>query len=112
MGSVRIAPRRDTGRPEGRNVRCSGFFSDTHKLAEALDRLGIAYTWHKVVPFIGKLDPDAVVADKHDVVMFGSYSLWRTAATEGIGLASSRFAPSSRRRPGIHISSTAQTHGS
>ncbi|MBY3432877.1 ATP-grasp domain-containing protein [Rhizobium laguerreae] len=58
-------------------------FSDTHMLAEALDRLGIAYTWHKVVPFIGRLEPEAVVRDKRDVVMFGAYSLWRTAAAEG-----------------------------
>lgn len=58
-------------------------FSDTHKLAEALDRLGIVYTWHKVIPFIGKLDPQPVVADKNAVVMFGAYSLWRTAAAEG-----------------------------
>ncbi|MBY3157258.1 ATP-grasp domain-containing protein [Rhizobium laguerreae] len=58
-------------------------FSDTHMLAETLDRLGIAYTWHKVVPFIGRLEPEAVVSDKRNVVMFGAYSLWRTAAAEG-----------------------------
>jgi hypothetical protein len=58
-------------------------FEDTDKLAEALDSVGIAYTWHKVVPFIGKLDPEAIVPDKHHVVMFGQYSIWRTAATEG-----------------------------
>jgi len=32
-------------------------FDDTRKLAEALDRLGISYTWHRVVPFVGELIP-------------------------------------------------------
>lgn len=58
-------------------------FEDTHKLASALDRMGLAYSWHKVVPFVGLLDPPAVVADKNAVVMFGSYSMWRTAKKEG-----------------------------
>ena len=30
-------------------------FEDTKKLADALDRLGIPYSWHKVVPFVGEL---------------------------------------------------------
>ncbi len=54
-------------------------FEDTNKLAEALDRLGIAYTWHKVVPFVGDLIPEPVVDDPAAVVMFGAYSLWRYA---------------------------------
>lgn len=54
-------------------------FDDTRKLAEALDRLGISYTWHKVVPFVGELIPEPVVADPGAVVMFGAYSLWRYA---------------------------------
>lgn len=54
-------------------------FEDTHKLAEALDRLGYSYTWHKVVPFVGDLIPEPVIADPQAVVMFGSYSLWRYA---------------------------------
>ncbi|MDF0697581.1 ATP-grasp domain-containing protein [Rhizobium sp. MC63] len=58
-------------------------FEDTHKLAEALDRLGIPYSWHKVVPFIGELIPEPVVADPSAVVMFGSYTLWRNAAANG-----------------------------
>lgn len=58
-------------------------FEDTHKLADALDRLGISYTWHKVVPFIGELIPKPVVADPGSVVMFGSYSLWRNAEANG-----------------------------
>lgn len=58
-------------------------FEDTHKLAEALDQLAIPYTWHKVVPFIGELIPEPVVADPGAVVMFGSYSLWRNAEANG-----------------------------
>jgi hypothetical protein len=58
-------------------------FEDTRKLAEALDRLGIPYTWHKVVPFVGELVPEPIVADPNSVVMFGSYALWRTAEANG-----------------------------
>ncbi|MEH6521961.1 ATP-grasp domain-containing protein [Sulfitobacter sp.] len=54
-------------------------FEDTHKLAEALDRLKISYTWHKVVPFVGDLIPEPVVNDPDAIVMFGSYVLWRYA---------------------------------
>lgn len=58
-------------------------FNDTRKLAEALDRLGIPYTWHKVVPFTGELIPMPAVADPGSVVMFGAYSLWRHAEANG-----------------------------
>ncbi|MEM8838182.1 MAG: ATP-grasp domain-containing protein [Pseudomonadota bacterium] len=58
-------------------------FEDTAKLAEALDRLGLSYTWHKVVPFVGDLIPEPVVDDPNAVVMFGSYSLWRYADAKG-----------------------------
>jgi hypothetical protein len=54
-------------------------FEDSYKLAEALDQLGIAYTWHKVVPFVGELIPEPQIVDPGSVVMFGSYTLWRTA---------------------------------
>ncbi|KJZ20436.1 ATP-grasp domain-containing protein [Loktanella sp. S4079] len=54
-------------------------FEDTRKLAIALDRLQIPYTWHKVVPFVGDLSPEPVIADKNTVVLFGSYTLWRYA---------------------------------
>ena len=54
-------------------------FEDTRKMADALDQLGIAYTWHKVVPFIGELTPPPVIKDSNAVVMFGSYGLWRYA---------------------------------
>jgi hypothetical protein len=55
-------------------------FEDTAKLALALDRLGLPYTWHKVVPFVGDLVPETVIPDPRAVVMFGSYTLWRYAA--------------------------------
>jgi hypothetical protein len=59
-------------------------FEDTQKLAEALDVLGIAYSWHKVVPFIGDLIPEPEVRDPTAVVMFGSYTLWRYAEARGL----------------------------
>ena len=54
-------------------------FEDTEKLAGALDRLGIPYTWHKVVPFVGDPQPEPVIEDPDAVVLFGSYTLWRYA---------------------------------
>lgn len=54
-------------------------FEDTRKMASALDRLEIPYTWHKVVPFVGELTPTPTINDPKDVVMFGSYTLWRYA---------------------------------
>lgn len=58
-------------------------FEDTQKLADALDRLGLHYSWHKVVPFVGELIPEPVVHDPNRVVLFGSYTLWRFAAARG-----------------------------
>lgn len=58
-------------------------FDDTKKLAEALDQLKIAYSWHKVVPFVGALIPTPIVANPESVVMFGSYSLWKNAEANG-----------------------------
>ncbi|WP_206537300.1 ATP-grasp domain-containing protein [Sulfitobacter noctilucae] len=48
-------------------------------MADALDRLGLPYSWHQVVPFIGELIPAPTINDPHAVVMFGSYTLWRYA---------------------------------
>lgn len=59
-------------------------FEDTHKLVAALDRLGLDYSLHKVVPFVGDLIPEPVIADPTRVVMFGSYALWRYAAAHGL----------------------------
>ncbi|MEO1453290.1 MAG: ATP-grasp domain-containing protein [Pseudomonadota bacterium] len=58
-------------------------FGDTHKLAAALDRLEFPYTVHKVVPFVGDLIPEPEITDPNNVVMFGSYGLWRNAAKNG-----------------------------
>ena len=59
-------------------------FEDTQKLAHALDRLGILYTWHKVVPFVGDLTPSPVIQNPNAVVMFGSYTLWRYAQANSL----------------------------
>lgn len=59
-------------------------YDDTERLATALDDLGIAYSWHKVVPFVGDLEPEPVIEDRNAVVLFGSYSLWRYAEREGL----------------------------
>ena len=50
-------------------------FEDTAKLGDALARLGLPHTWHKVVPFVGELLPEPDVPDPNAVVLFGSYSL-------------------------------------
>lgn len=55
-------------------------FEDTHKLAAALERQGIPFTWHKVVPFVGELMPKPTITNPKAVVLFGSYTLWRYAA--------------------------------
>ncbi len=59
-------------------------FEDTHKLAHALNRLGVSFTWHKVVPFVGELSPEPEIANPHSVVLFGSYTLWRYAEAHGL----------------------------
>lgn len=59
-------------------------FEDTAKLAAALDRLGLPYSWHKVVPFTGDLLPKPQIADPNSTVLFGAYSLWRYAKAHGL----------------------------
>jgi hypothetical protein len=59
-------------------------FEDTQKLADALEQRGIAYTWHKVVPFVGDLVPEPAVGNPNKVVMFGAYTLWRYAQAKGL----------------------------
>ena len=59
-------------------------FEDTRKLACALERLGYGHSWHKVVPFVGALDPEPVIADPRAVVLFGSYSLRHYASARGL----------------------------
>lgn len=50
-------------------------FEDTRELSEILERLGLEYSMHKVVPFVGELEPEPQITDSSVVVMFGSYSL-------------------------------------
>lgn len=71
-------------------------FDDTAALAAALDRLGLPYSVHKVVPFVGELLPEPVVADPNRVVLFGSHSLWRTAERRGWRPGVFRIAPFAR----------------
>ncbi len=59
-------------------------FEDTERLAQALEKLGIAYSMHKVVPFVGELYPEPTIADKNRVVLFGSYTLWRYAQAKNL----------------------------
>ncbi|MEX0283669.1 MAG: ATP-grasp domain-containing protein [Paracoccaceae bacterium] len=59
-------------------------FEDTAKLARALDRAGVPYSFHKVVPFVGELQPEPEIADPSAVVLFGSYTLWRFAEKKGL----------------------------
>lgn len=68
-------------------------FEDTRKLAEALERLGIPYSWHKVVPFVGELTPVPKIADRNAVVMFGSYTLWRYAQSHDLNPGVFRIKP-------------------
>ena len=74
-------------------------FEDTEKLADALDRLGIPYSWHKVVPFVGELVPEPEVRDPRSVVMFGSYTLWRYAESRSLHPGVFRIAPFVHEKP-------------
>jgi len=74
-------------------------FEGMQKLADALDRLKIPYSWHKVVPFIGELVPEPDVRDPLAVVMFGSYSLWRYAQAKGLHPGVFRIAPFVHEKP-------------
>lgn len=71
---------------------------DTDKLAAALDRLGIAYSWHKIIPIVGRFTPEPVIADKNDIVIFGSYSVWRTAKRDGLWPGVFKLKPFVRQR--------------
>lgn len=58
-------------------------FEDNQKIADILDRVGIEYSWHKVVPFVGELDPKPVI-NQQNVIMIGSYSLRHYASQHGL----------------------------
>jgi hypothetical protein len=59
-------------------------FDDTRKLADALDRLGYTYSWHKIIPFIGTFSPEPTITDPKNTIIFGSYAVWRTAEELGL----------------------------
>lgn len=60
-------------------------FDRTRKMADALDRMEIPYTWHKVIPFIGELTTVPTICDSNAVVMFGSYVPWRYVLANDLG---------------------------
>lgn len=68
-------------------------------MADALDRLDIPYTWHKVVPFIGELTPPPTINDPKNVVMFGSYTLWRYAKANDLKPGVFTISPFVREEP-------------
>lgn len=59
-------------------------FEDTAKLAEVLDRNHLHYSLHKVVPFVGELDPVPQIKDPNEIIMFGSYSMRHYARKHGL----------------------------
>jgi hypothetical protein len=52
------------------------------RLKSALDRLGLEYSEHKVIPFVGELEPVPVL-DTGNVICFGSYSMRNIAKQNG-----------------------------
>ena len=56
--------------------------SEWQNLIGALERFGLAYSVHKVIPFIGELVPAATPAEGAKVICFGSYSMRHTAQAQ------------------------------
>lgn len=52
------------------------------RLVEALERFGLPYSVHKVIPFVGELEP-APVLQAAKAVCFGSYSMRHSAKAHG-----------------------------
>lgn len=55
--------------------------SEWETLVNVLERLGLPYSVHKVIPFIGELTPEPVVSGK--VICLGSYSMRHSARKFG-----------------------------
>ena len=54
------------------------------RLTEALQRLELPYSVHKVIPFVGELQPEPVIApETKGVIVMGSYSMAKYAAKRG-----------------------------
>ena len=68
-------------------------FEDMRKLAGALQRADLPHSWHKVVPFVGDLHPAPDIPDRDDVILMGSYTLWRYAEREGLSPGVFRIRP-------------------
>lgn len=54
-------------------------FENNANLVEALERVGIDYSVHKLIPFAGEFTPEPIIKDKNKVILYGGYSLWRYA---------------------------------
>ena len=68
-------------------------------IADALDRLEIPYTWHRVVPFVGELTPTPNIEDPNAVVMFGSYTFWRYTQANDLKLGVFKIRPFVQKKP-------------
>ena len=66
---------------------------DTAQLATTLDRMGEPYSLHKVVPFVGELSPEPQIPDPQQVILIGSYALWRYAEKHDLHPGVFRIAP-------------------
>ncbi|MFZ6757957.1 ATP-grasp domain-containing protein [Undibacterium sp. Ji50W] len=62
----------------------NNIFSETgwDQLLQTIDRFGLAHSVHKVVPFVGELEPPAVL-NHTNVICIGSYSMRHVAKREG-----------------------------
>ncbi|MEL6792811.1 MAG: ATP-grasp domain-containing protein [Pseudomonadota bacterium] len=68
-------------------------FEDTENLAGVLSSLNLPFSMHKVIPFVGDLEPRPVIADPLRTVVFGAYSLWRFSERHGLHPGVFRIAP-------------------
>jgi len=53
------------------------------RLVDALERLGVSYSVHKVIPFVGDLDPDPTDLPDGPKIVMGSYSMAFFAQRKG-----------------------------
>ncbi|MEM6971393.1 MAG: ATP-grasp domain-containing protein [Pseudomonadota bacterium] len=74
-------------------------FEDTAALADTLARLGLPYSLHKVVPFVGELTPEPEIAEAGDTILFGAYTLWRYAERHRLRPGVFRLRPFVDERP-------------
>lgn len=53
-----------------------------HRMVEVLERFNIPHSFHKTIPFVGKLTPEPEL-DTNNVICFGTYSMRHYAAMKG-----------------------------